>query len=233
LIGAAITHSIKGKKYQGVSLLAPILAFGIYVPQLLINPEMEQAEEDLITVQAPNKNNNSDEENAGPKVLPIDDLNGRYTIIKDASKVQFELGKEGARTKGQFKKAGGEFRFSESLETSSVMVLLAMEDFTTFNKMRDESLESEEYFHVAKYPYMRFEGTGFEKIGENTFNVNGTFTMLGESNPVEVTLQRVEVDDKIVFVGSGSLDRTKFGMTPSAAEGNVVDFHYQVELDQK
>lgn len=231
IIGAALVHAIKGKSYQGVSLLAPALAFGLLVPGLLENEEMAEAEQSIITIGG--KVDENGETKKGPTVLPLTDLSGEFVIDRDASQVQFQLGEEGAKTKGQFKKVSGSFSIPKELSEAKVRVVMKMEDFTTFNSMRDKSLQGEDYFKVDKYPQMTFEGTGFTSQGNELYEVNGKFTMLGVTKPVTVSLQRVELDDRVVIIGSGSLDRTKFGMTPSAAEGNVVDFNYQVDLVQK
>jgi len=230
LVGASVVQAIKGKTYQGVSLFAPVLAFGLLVPNLLKNEEMEEAKQSIITIEGTVSKEGEPQE--GPEVLPITELTGDYSIINDQSKIQFSLGDEGAKTNGSFKKVSGKFNFAEDLTKAKVSVELRMEDFTTFNSMRDESLEGDEYFKVDKYPTMKFQGTGFIEKSDNLYEINGEFSMLGVKKPVTVSLQRVKLEDKIVLIGSGSLDRTKFGMTPSAAEGNVVDFNYQVELQK-
>lgn len=232
LIGGALVHSIKGKTYQGVSLFAPALAFSLFVPSMLLNEELEEAQKDIIVIGETTTNEDG-ETQQGPTILPIAELSGLYKINNDASLVQFELGEEGARTKGQFKKVSGSFNISDDLSNASVDVTMKMSDFTTFNKMRDKSLQGDDYFKSDKYPDLKFKGKGFVDKGEDLFEISGKFTMLGKAKEVTVTMQRVEVEDKIVIIGSGSLDRTEFGMTPSAAEGNVVDFNYQIELNQK
>lgn len=232
VIGAAIVHAIKGKTYQGVSLFAPVLAFGLFVPSILVNEALEEAEKSIIKIGETTRDENG-EEQAGPVTLPLSELSGNFTIESSASQVQFELGKEGGRTKGRFKQVSGSFYIPDNLENARLKVSLKMEDFTTFNSMRDESLRDEAYFKTDKFPGMSYEAVGFIDKGSNLFETSGTFTMLGVSKQVTVTLQRIENEGSVVLIGSGSLDRTEFGMTPSAAEGNVVDFNYQVELIQK
>ncbi|MCR9172282.1 MAG: YceI family protein [bacterium] len=231
IIGAGLVNAIKGKTYQGVSLLAPLFAFGLVVPSLLVNEEEESEKKEIITIQTDGKDENG-EEVKGPEVLPLNELSGKYNIQAEESVVQFELGKEGSRTKGQFKKVSGTFNITEDLTKASVNVVLDMKDFTTFNSMRDKSLRGEDYFHTDRYPKMTFKGTGFVEKGDGLYEVEGSFTMLGKSKPVTVKIQRIKLEDRIVLIGSGSLDRTEFGMTPNANEGNVVDFNYQAELQK-
>lgn len=231
LVGAALSNAIKGKSYQGVSLLAPLFALGLFVPALLVNEEEKAEKKEIITMDV-SGTDDSGEPVQGPTVLPMTDLSGNYSIKADESVVQFELGKEGSRTKGQFKKVSGSFSISEDLSKASVNVIMDMKDFTTFNGMRDKSLRGEDYFSTDRYPKMKFKGTGFTDKGNDLYEVAGIFTMLGKSKPVTVKMQRVELGDRIVLIGSGSLDRTEFGMSPNANEGNVVDFNYQVDLQK-
>lgn len=231
LVGAAVANAIKGKSYQGVSLMAPLFAIGLFVPALLVNEEEEAEKKEIITIDGSGTDDDG-EPVAGPTVLALTELSGKYSIISDESVVQFELGKEASRTKGQFKKVSGSFNIPEDLSKASINVVMDMKDFTTFNGMRDKSLRGEDYFNTARYPKMTFKGTGFVEKGDNLYELEGTFRMLGKSKPVTVKLQRIELENRIVIIGSGSLDRTEFGMPANANEGNVVDFNYQVDLQK-
>ncbi len=165
--------------------------------------------------------------------LPLNgELEGRYKLIVDSSRVDFFLGEEG-ETKGAFKRVAGNIFFSESPEKNSCDIELKMSDFTTFNKFRDESLMGEEYFMVDKYPEMSFKAQKAVKVNDDTFKFVGEFRMLGKSNPLEVTFERKDTKDStIILVGEGTIDRTKFGMTPSITEGNIVTFNYTVQLQK-
>lgn len=230
IVGASLVTVISGNSNAGISYLAPMLAIGLLLPAVLVNEEQEEAQDEIITIRQTTDAEGNEVE--GPKVLSLENLNGTYSIVTDSSLVQFQLGKNGA-TKGKFKKVSGSVTIAEDMQNSKVSVQLSMKDFTTFNSMRDDHLRGDEYFEVAKYPSMSYSGTGFTKKGEGLYEIDGTFKMLGVSKPIKVTMQQVEVEGKILLIGSGTIDRTKFGMTPSAAEGNVVDFSYQVEVLQK
>ena len=76
-------------------------------------------------------------------------------------------------------------------------------------------------------------GNSFEKLDEFTYKVKGDFKMLGVTKPVEVNLKRVSLNGLDYIVGEGVIDRTLFGMSPSATEGNIVSFNYRVQLKIK
>ncbi len=230
IVGAALFNVISGNSNAGISYLAPMLAIGLLLPSVLVNEEQEEAQDEIITIGTTTDEEGNEVE--GPAVLSLENLDGAYTIITDSSQVQFAVGKNGA-TKGKFKKVSGSISIAQDMQNSEVSVQLSMKDFTTFNSMRDEHLREDEYFKVSKYPSMSYTGKGFSKKSEGLYEIDGTFKMLGVSQPIKVTIQQVEVEGKIILIGSGTIDRTKFGMTPSAAEGNIVGFNYQVEVLQK
>lgn len=162
---------------------------------------------------------------------------GKWVIDSENSKVKFELGPDGGRTKGEFKKVEGKFNVNEDVETSEISVTLPVESLTTFNSMRDDHLMESDYFHEEKYPTMKFNSTSFETIGDG-YRVLGDFTMMDVTNEIELTLKLVGVGEKdgkrvMVLWGKSQLDRTNFGMSPSSKEGNIVDFHFEVQLTER
>lgn len=164
--------------------------------------------------------------------LPLSSDLGKFKIVADSSKVDFKLGTK-VITKGAFKKVNGDINLKEQIESSTFNITLAMSDFTTFNSIRDKSLMGDEYFKTDKFPEMSYKANSLRAEGDNNFRMDGEFTMLGKSLPVEVTAKRIDKsDDQIWLTGSGELDRTKFGMTPSATEGNIVQFTYTVLLQK-
>lgn len=162
---------------------------------------------------------------------------GKWVVDSENSKVNFELGPDDGRTKGEFKKVEGTFTVNEDIESSSISVTLPVESLTTFNSMRDEHLMESDYFHEEKYPTMKFNSTSFETIGDG-YRVIGDFTMMDVSNEIELTLKLVGVGEKdgkrvMVLWGESQLDRTNFGMSSSSKIGDVVDFHFEVQLTER
>lgn len=229
LIGAALMNAVLGFSFVGVSYFAPVLALGLILPFFLLNEEAAEAQSGMISMQGGVDANG--QEIAPPKVLALSEFSGNYSLIADSSQIQFTLGKNG-ETKGRFKKVTGTMMIASEITQSKINVTMKMADFTTYNKMRDDHLMGDEYFNASKNPEMRFKSTAFKELGEDRYEVTGSFSMLGVSKTVSLTLQRIELNDKLAIVGSGSLDRTEFGMTPSAVEGNVVSYEFLLELQQ-
>lgn len=161
------------------------------------------------------------------QAIPIDSLNGIYSFQSEDSKVNFNvIGR--SITKGAFDKVAGEFNSDDK----TLKVELNLENFTTFSSYRDDELMGADYFQSEKFPTMNYEVSSIESNGGSVVG-NGKFTMLGKTKPLNVNLNFVEVEDKIFLKGNGKLNRTEFGMTPNATEGNEVEFTFEVLLNQK
>lgn len=229
IVGVALVNLIVGKGFVASSILMLLLSGAFVIPQFMINEEQAEFEDKMMITM----DGGVDQEGntiAPPKILALSELVGKYDLLSDSSSVSFYLG-EGGKTKGAFKKVSGGMDIKEDMSMSSLNITLAMSDFTTFVGARDESLRGSDYFNVDRFPKITYKAKGFVETQKNVYKVNGDFTMLGVTKKVEVILQRVEKDGRKIVIGSGEVDRTLFGMTPDASEGNVVGFNYQVELN--
>lgn len=221
--GAALVTALIGEGFASISVLPLLLACGLVLPRYFVNPALEEFEEIGTTVV------DDSGKVVEPAVLSLADAAGSYTIFSDSSRVNFSLG-EGGETKGVFRKVSGKIEIGEDPANSNFDIVLKMSEFTTFNAMRDESLMSDEYFNAPKNPEMRYKGSKLVSKGDNVWEIQGEFTMLGVKKALPVLVKRIEAGDQTVLLGSGTIDRTQFGMTPSTAEGNVVTFEYKVVL---
>lgn len=159
---------------------------------------------------------------------------GTWKIDEEVSKVFFELGPASGRVNGEFRKVKGEFVVNENPSNSTIKVILPVKDITTFNSMRDESLMDKEFFEEEKYPEITFDSKSFTKNGD-AYKVEGDFTLLGVSKTIDLTLKMVGIGEKdgkeiMVLWGKASINRTDYGMPSSAKIGDVVDFHFEVQL---
>ena len=234
IMGIALINSVIGRGYLGMSLMGWLLVLGMVAPKFLVNEEAEAFEQQMISVINSNSISNGDETSDTPKVeaMELTSLGGNYSFVPDSSRVSFVLGPK-KETKGAFIKVNGKLSVGETIEKSIIQVNLKLEDLTTFNRFRDESLMSDEYFSADKFPVMTYTADSIQFDGKNEYTLKGEFKMLGVEKPIDVTLQLVEKNGSKYLFGKGMIDRREFGMTPSATEGNVVEFTYQVLLNQK
>ena len=226
IIGTAIVNIINGKEYVGQSIFVFLLLIGLTFPSLFnIHEEIVETE----TIDEVTSNEEIVEEEIPLKKIDLSQLKGLHELNNESSIVFFNLGKKG-ETKGKFSNVSGEFLFGDEITSTSFSIELKMNQFTTFNKYRDESLMGDEYFKTDKFPIMTYKGNKLEVVGDNQYEITGKFMMLGVIKDVKVTLTGVEKEGKKVLFGKGKIDRREFGMSPSATEGNVVSFEYEVEL---
>lgn len=237
LMGFAIANSLLFVKEDGQELqqapimmsgLVPLLLIGFIVPPLLVNEE-EKAIEETLKAMAP-QTNEKGEEIVVP-FIPIADLVGSHKIDPATSIISFKLGAEGSVTKGAIKEFTGTINISQDLKTSTFDIKLPVLNLTTFLSMRDESIMGEEYFKADKFPSMTFKSSEMTPTDkENEYELIGTFEMLGVKKDQKVRVHRIEEGSKKVLVGSGEIDRRKFGMSDDPREGNIVSFEFKVEL---
>jgi len=225
VVGASIVNLIKGKEYVGQTIFALLLLIGSLLPNYM-NIEIETLEAE--TIEDTNYNGEV-EEVIPPTILNLKDLSGAYQLKPSSSNISFFLGKKG-ETKGKFSNVSGEFIFSDNIETTRFSIELKMKDFSTFNSFRDQSLLGDDYFKADKFPIMTYKGNKLTVLGDNQYEIEGKFMMLGVAKDLKVSLSGIEKEGKTILIGKGKIDRRDFGMAPSATEGNVVSFEYECQL---
>lgn len=171
------------------------------------------------------------------KGLSIDELVGEYDIISSTSVIHFSLGPKGGITEGKIEGFNGAIKIDEKTSGSIFSVTIPVKKLTTNNDLRDESLMEKAYFNEGKYPTMKFKSKKLVPVNDY-YELNGEFTMIGESNPLKVQLKyigSIEKDGVKIpqFIGKASINRTTFGMKADSKEGNIVDFDFKIELKKK
>lgn len=165
-----------------------------------------------------------------------------YVIDPDHLSVGFLVSHVGyAKTLGLFRDGGGEFTFDESTgELSDLRVVVNTNSIFTNHDKRDEHLRSEDFLNTEQFPEMVFTAKDAQRTGENTFQVVGDLTLLGETKPLTLDVTWNKSDTypfrpgvyifKPYVLGAsarGTLRRSDYGMTYAVADGLVGD---EVEL---
>jgi len=228
LVGTAAVNVIQGKEYIGQTLFAFLLIAGLALPSFLKNEALANFEKAIESAVSSEDNEKAVQVN----ILDLKEISGIYNLKPSSSTVLFYLGKKG-ETKGAFKNVNGKVVLADDITKSTFAIELTMENFTTFNAFRDESLMGNEYFKADKFPKITYQASSIVDKGNDNYEISGDFIMLGVSKNIVVSLNRIEKEGKKIIVGKGEIDRRDFGMTPSATEGNVVSFEYEVELINK
>ena len=203
------------------------LLIGMIFGPLIINEELAEQKKILTQNSSPKSNK---------KGLPLETIVGSYKIDPNYSRVIFKLGNKGDITEGCIKSLSGSISINSNITKSSLNVVIPVDSLTTFNSMRDESLMEQNYFFRSKFPKMRYLVRSIKKETDY-YLLNGSFTMIGVSKPLNVQMKFIETKTingvkRHVLIGKSKINRTKFGMTPDSKEGNLVDFEFRVEITE-
>jgi len=131
---------------------------------------------------------------------------------------------------GMFREIEGEFFYDEETrEISSGTLIFKSNSVFTNHKKRDEHVINEDFLDSSRHPDIVFTVTDFNTTGDNTGQVTGDLAMLGQINPVvlSVTLNKSAVypfgHEKYTLGISAEtrLKRSEWGMTYGLV-GNMV-----------
>jgi polyisoprenoid-binding protein YceI len=215
-----------------------VIAGGLLLAPLTVNEEAESFSKLSVNVKTNDGNLSEEKEEIFSPFemngIALDSIVGKYSINEKTAQITFKLGPKGGITKGAFKSFSGKVNIAQKVENSIFQVELPVVQLTTFNQYRDESLAEKGYFNTAEFPTMTFRSTKLKKEVSH-YGLEGTFTMLGISKPLNVQLKYIGTSDSggtkmPVLVGRSSIDRIQFGMKPDPKEGNIVDFEFKIEL---
>ena len=228
--------AIETRGQLGIAVVSLLIGLGLVLAPLTVNSEESESAKNTLIPSTEVKGNKIEENKSlfESKGISLDSIIGSYSINSETAQLNFELGPKGGRTKGAFKKVMGDIEIKTNLSSSTFSVDLPVNELSTFNKYRDESLMDVGYFNVKKFDKMTFKTSKLTAVGDG-YEMKGAFSMLGILKTIAVQVKYIgkSPNGNPILVGKSSLDRTEFGMKPDPKEGNVVDFEFSVELLQK
>ena len=138
------------------------------------------------------------------------------TLDTEKSKIGFSIikFKIGAPVDGSFQifKGTGEYDPAKK-ELSKMMANIESKSIYTANKKRDKHLRDDDFFHVEKYPEVKFVQTGSTKAEKDAV-IKGNLTMHGVTRPVELKVVSAQGDDNGVMMEvEGTINRLDFGIS--------------------
>jgi polyisoprenoid-binding protein YceI len=236
LLALSFGFALEMRGQLGIAVVSLLIGLGLVLAPLTVNSEESESAKNTLIPSTEVKGNKIEENKSlfESKGISLDSIKGSYSINPETAQLNFELGPKGGRTKGAFKKVMGDIEIKTNLSNSTFSVDLPVNELTTFNKYRDESLMDVGYFNVKEFDKMTFKTSKLTAKGDG-YEMKGAFTMLGVVKNITVQVKYIgkSSNGNPILVGKSSLDRTEFGMKPDPKEGNVVDFEFSVELLQK
>jgi polyisoprenoid-binding protein YceI len=145
------------------------------------------------------------------------------------------------RMRGRFRSFSGELHIAEDPEKSWAEVSIAAASLDTANDAADESLKSDKFLDVARYPTLHYRSSEVNHVEGNRWQLDGTLTIRDISQPIalDVAFEGAVPASRVArakagFVARGEFDRRDFGMDfnlPIPAGGWVVGNRVRLELD--
>lgn len=142
-----------------------------------------------------------------------------YTLDGAHSSINFQIKHMLSRVNGRFTDFNGTFNFDPDMKNvGDFKTTIKAASINTDQTKRDEHLRSPDFFNVAKFPEITFNGKKATKTGKNTFKVTGDLTMVGKTKPVTIDFEYTgEAKDpmgnmKAGFIGKTKINRKDFGI---------------------
>jgi polyisoprenoid-binding protein YceI len=154
---------------------------------------------------------------------------GTWKVDPVHSSVEFQVKHLGiANVKGQFKEFEGTLDVNPDGVVAHGKVNVASVD--TREPQRDGHLRSPDFFDAETFPEITFESTSVRPIDEDTFEVEGDFTIRDVTRPLKLqaTVEGTETDPqgnpRVGVSATAQINRSDFGMKFNMAlgSGNVV-----------
>lgn len=162
---------------------------------------------------------------------------GAYTLDKDHASLVWKISHLGFSTYvGRFNAFDATLDFDpENVENSSLEVIVDTTSIDVNNPTFAEDLKGDSWFDTANFPQAVFRTTRFvEAVDEDTFVFEGDLTLLGNTGPVQMTVDfngggRNFLTRKYTlgFAANATFNRSDFGLDNMVAFG-VGD---EIELD--
>ena len=110
-----------------------------------------------------------------------------YMIDKVHSMANLKIRHLFSKVSGTFSDLKGTIQLDrENIKASRVDATINVHSIDTNHEKRDEHLRSKDFFHVDRYPTMRFVSTSVEVTGDNEGVMSGELTMHGVTRSVEL-----------------------------------------------
>ncbi|HTW43144.1 MAG TPA: YceI family protein [Solirubrobacteraceae bacterium] len=154
---------------------------------------------------------------------------GTWKVDPVHSSVEFQTKHLGIATvKGQFREFEGTLEVTAEGARAYGKAIVASVD--TREPQRDAHLRSADFFDAEQFPEITFESTSIRQLDEDTFEIEGDFTVHGVTRPLKlpVTLEGTETDpqgnQRIGLSAATQIKRSDHDMKFNMAlgSGNVV-----------
>ncbi|GEO21267.1 hypothetical protein CQA01_18010 [Cyclobacterium qasimii] len=129
----------------------------------------------------------------------------------EESYIKFNIRNLGLNVEGTFKSFKTTVEYDKSQpEKSSFTAEIQTNSIDTGINKRDSHLKQEEYFHVDKYPTIKFTSTKVSAVGDSGLKVLGNLTIKGKTLPITLEVALSPAGSATQFTIKGELDRRDY-----------------------
>ena len=135
-----------------------------------------------------------------------------FTPVDEGSEIGFKIKNFGISVNGSFNGLGGEIIFfPDSLNADHFNVTIDVKTINTGIDQRDNHLRSEDYFEVAKYPYIHFVSERITKsTNKDYLFVFGKLTIKDVTRKISFPFKVTPDGKSLNFEGEFTLDRRDY-----------------------
>jgi polyisoprenoid-binding protein YceI len=126
--------------------------------------------------------------------------------------------------KGEFRNFNAEITgIGNKFTNAKISVTVDASSVFTNNDDRDQHLKSADFFDVAHHAEINFEGTSFQHIEDDEFELKGNLIMKGVSKEISLKVELGGINrdpwgnEKAGFTVSGKINRKDWGLNWNAA----------------
>ena len=152
-----------------------------------------------------------------------------YAVTPQQSTIKFKV-KATVVIAGKFDKWDASLKFrSHDVSTGVLNINIQAASVDTGSGMKNNKLKGKDFFNVEQNPLITFRSTGMRQTSPNTFDVPGTFTIRGVSNPetLKLTISNTGVGSGAI-IAAMAFNRKGYEMNGSIPFIKIADL---VEVD--
>jgi polyisoprenoid-binding protein YceI len=98
-------------------------------------------------------------------------------------------------------------------EGTKIALTVDVDSLDTGNAKRDKHLRSDDFFHLAQHPQVRFTSTRVRPAADGMLLVEGNLEVAGEVLPLELAATVQPAEGGLEIAASTALDPAQFGMS--------------------
>lgn len=156
-----------------------------------------------------------------------------WMVERDRSTLHFAGVETGVPFQGRFARWTARIAFDPARpQEARLDVEVDIASATTGDGRRDAGMLSEDWLDAAGFPRASFTAVGFQRLGDNTYEANGTLALRDHRRPVKLRFTLHETPDGTRATGGATLIRTAFGIGRGRWSGlQIVAAEVEVAFD--